>query len=321
MRDSASARRDPPRTRRMRARAWLVFLGLGIVWGLPYLFIKLAVRELSPWDIAWGRITLAALLLAPLAWRRGTLTALRTHTAAICAFALLEFVLPYWLIAASERWIPSSVAGILISGVPLATVPAARWFGLHEPLGARRLSGLLGGLLGVAVLLGFGSVTGARGWIGVAGMAIATLCYATGPMIVQRHLQHVDSLGALAASLVVASAALTVPAALSLPERMPSALALGSVAVLGAVCTAAPMLGMFYLIKQAGAARTAVVTYINPIIAAGLGVIVLHERIGWSGPLGLVLILLSVGLATHRGSPAPAPAAEPGGARHALPRK
>ena len=305
----------------MTARAWLVFLGLGIVWGLPYLFIKLAVRELSPSDIAWGRITLAALLLAPPAWRRGTLTALRTHTAAICAFALLEFVLPYWLIAASERWIPSSVAGILISGVPLATVPAARWFGLHEPLGTRRLSGLLGGLLGVAVLLGFGSVTGTRGWIGVACMVFATLCYATGPMIVQRHLQHVDSLGALAASLVVASAALTVPAALSLPERMPSALALGSVAVLGAVCTAAPMLGMFYLIKQAGAARTAVVTYINPIIAAGLGVIVLHERIGWSGPLGLVLILLSVGLATHRSPPARALAAEPGGARHALPPK
>ncbi|MGC8517045.1 MAG: DMT family transporter [Steroidobacteraceae bacterium] len=296
----------------MTARAWLVFLGLGIVWGLPYLFIKLAVRELSPCDVAWGRITLAALLLAPLAWRRGTLTALRTHTAAICAFALLEFVLPYWLIAASERWIPSSVAGILICGVPLATVPAARWFGLHEPLGARRLSGLLGGVLGVAVLIGFGSITGLRSGLAVAGMVFVTLCYATGPMVVQRHLHEVDSLGALAASLLVASGVLAIPAALTLPAHIPSALALGSVAFLGAICTAVSMLGMFYLIKLAGAARTAVVTYINPIIAAALGVLVLHERIGWSGPLGLILILLSVWLATHGAPPARTPAAEPG---------
>ena len=294
----------------MNARSWLVFVGLGIVWGLPYLFIKLAVRELSPFDVAWGRITLAALLLAPLAWRRGTLAALRTHTAAVSAFAVLEFVLPYSLIAASERWIPSSVAGILISGVPLATVPAARLFGLHEPLGTRRWSGLLGGLLGVTVLLGFGSVTGLRGWIGVAGMVLVTLCYATGPMVVQRHLHEVDSLGALAASLIVASGVLAIPAALTLPARVPSALALGSVAFLGAICTALSMLGMFYLIKRAGAARTAVVTYINPVIAAALGVLVLHERIGWSGPLGLVLILLSVWMATHRGPAIRAPAAE-----------
>ncbi len=296
----------------MNARSWLVFVGLGIVWGLPYLFIKLAVRELSPFDVAWGRITLAALLLAPLAWRRGTLSALRTHAAAVSAFAVLEFVLPYSLIAASERWIPSSVAGILISGVPLATVPAARLFGLHEPLGTRRWSGLVGGVLGVTVLVGFGSVTGLRGWVGVAGMVLVTLCYATGPMVVQRHLHEVDSLGALAASLIVASGVLAIPAALTLPARMPSTLALGSVAFLGAICTALSMLGMFYLIKRAGAARTVVVTYINPVIAAALGVVVLHERIGWAGPLGLLLILLSVWMATHRGPPARAPANEPG---------
>ena len=296
----------------MNARSWLVFVGLGIVWGLPYLFIKLAVRELSPFDVAWGRITLAALLLAPLAWRRGTLSALRTHAAAVSAFAVLEFVLPYSLIAASERWIPSSVAGILISGVPLATVPAARLFGLHEPLGTRRWSGLVGGVLGVTVLLGFGSVTGLRGWVGVAGMVLVTICYATGPMVVQRHLHEVDSLGALAASLIVASGVLVIPAALTLPARVPSTLALGSVAFLGTICTALSMLGMFYLIKRAGAARTAVVTYINPVIAAALGVFVLHERIGWAGPLGLLLILLSVWMATHRGPPARAPAAEPG---------
>ena len=296
----------------MNARSWLVFVGLGIVWGLPYLFIKLAVRELSPFDVAWGRITLAALLLAPLAWRRGTLAALRTHTAAVSAFAVLEFVLPYSLIAASERWIPSSLAGILVSAVPLTMVPVSRLLGMHEPMGARRLAGLLLGILGVTALVGFGSVTGAHGWTGIGCMLLVTVCYATGPLVVQRHLHAVDSMGTLAASLFVASVVLAVPAALSAPHHPPGAAALGSVAVLGLVCTALSMLGMFYLIKRAGAARTAVVTYINPVVAAALGVWVLHEHLGWSGPIGLLIILLSVRMATAGAPAAELAAIEPG---------
>ena len=296
----------------MNARSWLVFVGLGIVWGLPYLFIKLAVRELSPFDVAWGRITLAALLLAPLAWRRGTLGALRTHRAAVCAFALLEFAVPYSLIALSEQWIPSSLAGILIAAVPLMMVPAVRLFGVHEHFDRRRITGLLLGILGVIALLGFGAVVGVRGWAGVACMLVVTLCYASGPLIVQRHLHEVDSLGALAASLIVASAALAIPAALTLPRHVPDALTLGSVTILGLLCTAVSMLGMFYLIKRAGAARTAVITYMNPIVATALGMLVLHERLGWSGPAGLVLILASVRLATAEAPAAALPAVEPG---------
>lgn len=296
----------------MTARGWLVFLGLGIVWGLPYLFIKLAVRELSPFDVAWGRITLAALLLAPIAWRRGTLVALRTHWAPVGAFALLEFAVPYSLIAMSERWIPSSVAGILISTVPLIMLAMARLFGVRERLGAQRLAGLVLGVLGVSALVGFGTIAGPHGWTGIACMFVVTLCYASGPLVVQRHLHAVDSIGALTASLIVASLALAVPAALTLPHRLPGALALASVAVLGLLCTAVSMLGMFYLIKQTGAARTALITYINPVIATALGVLVLHEQLGWSAPIGLAVILVSVRLASAGASAESLPAVEPG---------
>ena len=296
----------------MNTRAWLVFFGLGIVWGVPYLFIKLAVRELSPFDVAWGRVTLAALILVPIAWKRGTLRALRTHRAAVCAFALAEFALPYSILAASERSIPSSVAGILIAAVPLIMVPTARLFGVHERLGTRRLAGLLLGIGGVITLVGFGTVSGAHGWAAIAGMLVVTTCYATGPLIVQRHLHAVDSVGAVAASLLVASLLLLIPAALTVPRHAPGALALGSVAFLGVVCTAVSMLGMFYLIKRAGAARASIITYINPAVAALLGVGVLHERLGISGPAGLALILLSVWLATHRAPQERLPAVEPG---------
>lgn len=296
----------------MSARTWLVFFGLGIVWGLPYLFIKLAVRELSPFDVAWGRVTLAALILVPIAWKRGSLHALRTHRAAVCAFALLEFALPYSALAASERSIPSSVAGILIALVPLIMVPAQRIFGIRERLRARRLAGLLLGILGVIALVGFGVISGVRGWIGVAGVLFVTTCYTIGPLIVQRHLHAVDSIGAVAASLLVASVVLLVPAVLSAPRHAPGATALGSVAFLGVVCTAVSMLGMFYLIKRAGAARTSLVTYMNPAVAALLGVGVLHERLGLSGFAGLALILLSVWLATRDPTQTALPAVEPG---------
>ena len=294
----------------MNARTWLVFVALGIIWGVPYLFIKLAVRELSPFDVAWGRITLAALILAPVAWRRRSLSVLNTHRGAVCAFGLLEFAIPYTLLALGERWIPSSVAGILIAAVPLTMVPISRLFGVHERLGWRRLGGLLLGVAGVATLVGFGTVSGASGWAGVGCMVIVTTCYATGPLIVQRHLRQVDSVGSVAASLLVASAVLLVPAALTLPGHPPGGLALGSIAVLGILCTGLSMMGMFYLIKRAGAARTSVVTYINPAVAALLGLFVLHERLGLSGLAGLVLILLSCWLATHGAYQARPPALE-----------
>ena len=294
----------------MNARTWLVFVALGIIWGVPYLFIKLAVRELSPFDVAWGRITLAALILAPIAWRRRSLSVLNTHRGAVCAFGLLEFAIPYTLLALGERWIPSSVAGILIAAVPLTMVPISRLFGVHERLGWRRLGGLLLGVAGVATLVGFGTVSGASGWAGVGCMVIVTTCYATGPLIVQRHLREVDSVGSVAASLLVASAVLLVPAALTLPGHPPGGLALGSIAVLGILCTGLSMMGMFYLIKRAGAARTSVVTYINPAVAALLGLWVLHERLGLSGLAGLVLILLSCWLATHGAYQARPPALE-----------
>ena len=294
----------------MNARTWLVFVALGIIWGVPYLFIKLAVRELSPFDVAWGRITLAALILAPVAWRRRSLSVLNTHRGAVCAFGLLEFAIPYTLLALGERWIPSSVAGILIAAVPLTMVPISRLFGVHERLGWRRLGGLLLGVAGVATLVGFGTVSGASGWAGVGCMVIVTTCYATGPLIVQRHLRQVDSVGSVAASLLVASAVLLVPAALTLPGHPPGGLALGSIAVLGILCTGLSMMGMFYLIKRAGAARTSVVTYINPAVAALLGLWVLHERLGLSGLAGLVLILLSCWLATHGAYQARPPALE-----------
>jgi drug/metabolite transporter (DMT)-like permease len=280
-------------------RAWGAFAALGIIWGLPYFFIKLSVQELSPVVVAFGRVTLGTFVLLPIAWRRGALRSLGRHKAAICAFALVEFVIPFLVISFGEQWISSSVTGILIAMVPLSIALIQRFFGVHERLGTWRILGLGLGFVGVATLLGFGTISGARGWAGVACMLIATLGYAMGPLIIQRHLGGLDPYGPLAASLGVASVVLLVPAILAFPTQMPSMLALTSMAILGVVCTALAMLLMFYLVGHAGASRAAVITYINPAVAALLGVWLLQERLGWGGILAFALILFGSWLATR----------------------
>lgn len=280
-------------------RAWFAFVALGVIWGIPYFFIKLAVLELSPFVVAWGRITLAALILLPIAWHRDALRPLGSHLTAIIVFAFAEFIIPFSAISIGERWIDSSVAGILIATVPLTIALISRFFGLHEPLGPARLGGLLLGLVGVTALVGFGTISGARGWAGVGCMLLATLGYAIGPLIVQRHLGNVDSFGPVAASLLIGSIVLLPIAAYDFPHQAPSALASISIVVLGCICTALAMLLLFFLIAQAGASRASVITYINPAVATLLGVLVLHEHLGVGGVAAFALILIGSWLATR----------------------
>jgi drug/metabolite transporter (DMT)-like permease len=280
-------------------RGWAAFVALGIIWGLPYFFIKVAVQEVSPLLIAFSRVVLATLILMPIAWRRGALRSLGKHKAAIFAFGLVEFAIPFSLISFGERWISSSVTGILIAMVPLSIALIQRFFGIRESLGAWRIIGLTIGFVGVAALLGTGSISGSLGWAGVGCMLLATICYAIGPLIIQRHLHSLDSIGPLAASLLVASVLLLIPAVIDLPHSLPSAAALASIAVLGVVCTAGAMLLMFYLVHHAGASRATVITYINPVVATLLGVLVLDEHLGIGGFVAFALILLGSWLATR----------------------
>ena len=287
----------------MTWRVWLAFGSLGVIWGLPYFFIRLAVEEVSPFVVAWGRITLAALVLLPIAWRRGALRSIGAHIGPVCAFAVSEFIFPFSAISIGEQWISSSVAGILISGVPLMVVLISPLFGVREPLRPGRLIGLAIGLLGVVSLLGLGAISGPFGWAGAACLLIATIGYAIGPLIIQRYLREIDSLGPIAASLGISSVVLLLPAAATFPHRLPSAIALTSIAVLGFLCTAVAMFLMFYVVSHAGASRASIVTYVNPAVATLLGVGFLHERLGVGGMVGFGLILLGSWLAARGAAP------------------
>jgi drug/metabolite transporter (DMT)-like permease len=280
-------------------RAWCAFVALGIFWGIPYFLIKLALTELTFWDVAWIRLTCAAAVLLPIAWRRGALRGLRPRLRALVVFALAEFAVPFAAISLAERWIDSAVTGILIAVVPILVTLLGRFFGVRERLRSGRVLGLAVGLAGVVSLLGFGTITWPYGWVGVALLGVATTGYALGPLVIQRDLAAVDSVGALTASLLIASAVLAAPALATLPAHLPGVRTLAAVAVLGIVCTASATLLLFFLVSQAGAARALVITYINPAVATLLGVALLHERLGRGGAAGLPLILVGSWLATR----------------------
>jgi drug/metabolite transporter (DMT)-like permease len=284
----------------MTTRAWIAFLALCVIWGIPYFFIKLAVAEMSPACVAFGRLVLGAALLLPIAWQRGALRNLGAHKGPLIAFAIAELVGPFFLIAYGERAISSSLAGTLLAAVPLMVVMIGPTMGVKERLGTRRLIGLVVGLAGVVALLGIDTVNGAEEWIGAACVLIAAVGYAVGPLIVQRYLPGSDSLGAVAVSLAIGAIVMFVPALMTWPAVTPSGTAIVSVAVLGFICTALGLLTFVFLIREATAARAAVITYVNPAVAVLLGVLILDERFGVGAAAGLALILVGCWLATGK---------------------
>ena len=283
----------------MSPRAWLLFAGVSLVWGVPYFFIKVAIDAgVPPAFVAWSRIALGAVLLLPLAWRRGALRGLEGRGAAIAAYAACEIAVPFTLIAIGEQYVSSSLTAILIASMPLALALLAVRFSPSEKATGPRLVGLFVGLAGVVALLGI-DVAGRPGeLLGATLILVATLGYATAPIIVQRGLADLDPLGPIAASLGLATVAL-LPAAIWAPPRaVPPPAALGSLAMLGVVCTALGLVLFFRLIAEAGPSRASIITYVNPLVAVVLGVLVLDERLGLTSVLGLVAILAGSWLAT-----------------------
>jgi drug/metabolite transporter (DMT)-like permease len=281
------------------ARAWTGFAALSLLWGVPYLFIKVAVDGgMSPAFVAWVRVVLAAVILLALAGRAGVLPTVRGHWRWLAIYGLIEIAIPFPLIAAGEQHVSSSLAAILIAAVPLFVALLAIRFDHAERATGSRLAGLLIGLTGVVVLMGI-DVAGKRDeMLGAAAILVAALGYAAAPMVLKRKFGHLDSRAAMGTSLAIAAIALTPFAALAPPEAMPDADVLASLAVLGIACTALALVILTALIVEIGPGRALVITYINPVIAVALGVVILHEHLGPGSVIGLLLIIAGSWLST-----------------------
>ena len=280
----------------MSARGWALFAAVSVVWGVPYLFIKLAVEDLSPGFVAWSRVAMAALILLPIAWRTGALRGLPVRW--LAAFAFFEITMPFPLIAFGEQRVASSLAAILIAAVPLVIAFLALRFDPSEQPTRTRFVGMLVGLAGVVALVGIDVGGHKSELVGALAVLAATFGYACGPMIVKRHLSSGDPLGPVAGALGIASIYLLPLAIAGWPTETPSGDAIASVTVLGLVCTALAFLIFFRLIAEIGPSRASIITYVNPVVALALGVAILGEHVTTGAVAGLLLILAGSWLST-----------------------
>jgi drug/metabolite transporter (DMT)-like permease len=293
----------------MSRRGALLFAAMCVIWGVPYLLIKVAVDDLSPAAMVLGRTAIATLLLLPIAAVRRELRPVLRAWPALLLFAGVEIALPWVLLGAAETRISSSLTALLIAAVPLVATVIALGTSQRERLDLQRGIGLALGIVGVAAIVGI-DIRGAS-LLAVAEVGVVAVCYAVGPLILQRWLSDLPALGVIVLSLAVTAVVYAPIVALGEPVGDLTAPAVGAVVGLAVVCTAIAFLVFFALIAEIGPVRATVITYVNPAVAAVLGVAILDESFTLAMGVGFALVLAGSVLATRPGrtaEPAPRPA-------------
>jgi drug/metabolite transporter (DMT)-like permease len=290
----------------------MLFTTMSVIWGVPYLLIKVADSGVSVPVLVFARVGVATALLLPVAVRRRELGALRPYWRWLVVFAVVEIIAPWFLLSDAERHLSSSLSGLLIASVPIiGAVLVGATSGATsgaERLTAARWTGLLLGLGGVALLVGPNANGG--DWWSVTEVLLTALGYSIGPLVQSRKLNDAPDLGVLAVCLAAATVVYAPAAALTWPHHLPSARVLAALAGLAVVCTAAAFLLFFRLIAEVGPARATVITYVNPAVAVALGVSVLGEPLTPWMVAAFALILAGSVLATRSGQRRGGPAGD-----------
>jgi drug/metabolite transporter (DMT)-like permease len=288
----------------------VLFLALGVAWGIPYLLIKVAVGEVSPAQLVLARTGLAALILLPIAIAKDALRPLVPHWRWLLVFVVVEIAVPWVLLGSAETRLPSSTTGLLIAAVPLAGLAIAFITGRAERLAPQAWAGLALGIVGVAALVGLdvgGSDLGA-----VAEVGVVVVGYAAGPAILSRPRGGLPGIGIMASALALTALAY-VPIVLltdGVPGPLPSAQVVWSIVALAVVCTAAAFMLLFALVQEVGPVRATTITYVNPAVAVVAGALVLDEPVTVWTVLGFALVVSGSFLVNRGGRPQTSPTAE-----------
>ncbi|MBN9239533.1 MAG: hypothetical protein BGO97_07560 [Micrococcales bacterium 70-64] len=292
----------------MTRRGLLLFAALGLAWGIPYLFIKVAVAELEPAMVVFGRSALAAVLLLPLAFYRREVWKVVRRWKPMLAYTIIEIVVPWYFLSSAERTLPSSTAGLLLAAVPLVGVAVAFFLGRPAKLSGTNWLGIAVGMLGVAALVGLD--VGGSDLLSVGEMVIVAVGYAVGPAILSRWMPDLPGVGVVAVSLAGA-AIFYLPIVLAtgaFPTAWPSGQVIVAIVVLAVVCSALAFILMLALITEIGPVRATTITYVNPAVAILAGVLVLGERLTVWTVVGFVLVLAGSWLVTSKRREPVAPA-------------
>lgn len=286
----------------MTQKATVLFLVIGGIWGIPYFLIAIAVDHFETSSIVFLRVFIGALILMPIAISKKMIRPALRVWPAVLGFAVLEMVLPWYLITEAERSISSSLAGLLITSVPFIAAFFVGLLGDKSAWHPLTILGLVLGFSGVVALVGIDVFAGKLTVAPVLMMLAAATGYAIAPIIANHISSNVPILGIIALSLVIVSLIYLPFAAFSLPRDISGGAtwaAWGSVAALGAVCSALAFVLFFSLIREIGPARASLITYVNLAVAVLLGVFFLEERITVGLFVGLPLVVAGSYLASR----------------------
>lgn len=283
----------------MTARAWGLFALVSVLWGMPYAFTGIAVEDgISPVFLSWARVVVAATVLLGTSLAAGVLGQARGRLRWIALYAMFEICVPFPLIAFGQQRVSSSLTAILIAVAPAMVALLALRFAPGERLTRGRVVGLGVGLAGVVALVGIDVAGSPRELVGAGAILFAAAGYAAGPMVLSRRLADVDPRATMTVAALFGAVVLAAPGLATAPDATPSGDVVLAIVVLGLFCTALAFVTYGLLVATVGAGRATVVTYVAPLVATALGVVVLDERVGAGAAVGLVLILLGSWLST-----------------------
>lgn len=283
----------------MTRKGWILFIAMSVIWGIPYLFIKIALLDLTPGVVVFARVGIAALILIPISIHQGVLRPLHKRWLMIAGLACVQIVGPFLLITFGEQHITSSLTSLLIATDPIFVALLALRFDSGERVTGLRSVGLLIGIVGVAVLLGFDVGGDGQKLLGAAMVLLASLGYAASALLIRRPtISRLPSLGVISVMCLTSTIVLLPLAILQLPNKIPDLEVLASLLMLGLICTALAYLIFFALVAEVGASRGTVITYVNPAVSVLLGVTLLSEPLNAAIIIGFLLILLGSWLST-----------------------
>jgi len=264
----------------MSRRNLILFILAGFLWGIPYLFIRVAVNPetgFSPAIVVFMRVFIGALILVPISiYDKSFFIAIKGWQY-IAVYALFEMVIPWILIGTAEQSITSGLAGLLVASVPIFSTIITSLYGDKSVWQPRRLFGMGVGFLGVFLLVGIESFTGSSDPIAILMMLGAAIGYASAVIYVTRKMPGVSGVAINGIAMAMTAIFYTPALFILWPDRAISHNAIYSVIALGIFSTGIAFAVFFTVMAEIGPARASLVTYMNTAFAVVLGVLLLSE--------------------------------------------
>lgn len=292
----------------MSRRSWTLLLIVAGLWGGSFMLTSIAIRDLAVPVVALFRTGVGALVLLPIALRRGALAGLRRQLWPVLLLGVVQLAGPFLLLGYGQRSVPSGLAGILVSSTPLWTALLAVWIDHEERARGRGLLGLAVGIVGVALLCGLELSGDLDTLLGAAMLLLGALGYALGGFLAKHRVRGLSPVGAITGAMLGGSVALAPFALATLPDQAPALGPLAAAIALGSMSGGIGWLLYYIVLAESGPAKAAVSLYLVPAFAVIYGVVLLDEALTPAGIAGLALVVSGSWLAASQGPSATPPA-------------